>query len=226
VPRVLLYGYDLSHYVQAAERMLAFKRVPHRRVPVPYHDKRALIAATGQDYVPALIWDGRYVPWSELSDFLERRVPEPALYPAGARGLARVLENWGHQVIEERVWKLIVGRMAATIPDPVERWVFEEMQTRSRGSLALMDGRRAEFRRDLAAYLALIEEMLGERDWILGEPSLADLGIYGSLAPLALVGERIPSRFRTVAAWYARVRSIPSTETSRGPVVPRSTHRR
>jgi glutathione S-transferase len=220
-PRVLLYGYDLSHYAVAAERMLAFKRVPHRRVPVPYHDKRGLIAATGQDYIPALLWDGRFVVWSDLADFLERSVPEPALYPAGDRGLARVLENWGHQVIEERVWKLVVGRMGATLPDPVERWVFEEIQTRSRGSLELMDRRRAEFRRDLAAYLTMIEDLLRDRSWILGEPSLADFGIYGSLAPLARVGERIPAKYRGVRAWLDRVRSIPSAETSRGPVAVR-----
>jgi glutathione S-transferase len=108
--------------------------------------------------------------------------------------------------------------MGATIVDPVERWVFEEIQTRSRGSLDLMNRRRAEFRRDLAAYLTLIEDLLRDRRWILGEPSAADFGIYGSLAPLARVGERIPSQYPAVHAWLDRVRSIPSTETSRGPV--------
>jgi glutathione S-transferase len=216
-PRVELYGYDLSHYVVAAERMLAFKEVPHRRVPVAYHDKRALLAATGQDYVPALLWDGRFVPWNEIADFLERVRPTPTLYPEGQRGTARALESWGHQVLEERVWRTVVTRVPRTLPDPVERWVFEEMQTRARGPFTLLDHRRAEFRRDLEELLTIVEELVTDREWVLGAPSLADFGIYGALAPLALVGERPAARFRALRRWLARVARIPSTEERRRP---------
>jgi glutathione S-transferase len=214
-PRVELYGYDLSPYVVAVERMLAYTQVPHVRVPVAYHDKRALLAATGQDYVPALLWEGRFVRWDEIPEFLERVRPEPALFPAGQKGTARALEDWGHQVLEERVWRTVVTRIARTLTDPVERWVFEEMQSRVRGSFELLDRRRAEFRRDLEEHLAIVEEMVTDREWVLGSASVADFGIFGALAPLALVGERPAARFGALRRWMNRVQRIPSTEERR-----------
>ncbi len=81
--RPLLYSMDISHYCIAADRMLAFKGVEFDIRPVPYHDKQELIKATGQDYVPTLIWDGKTVTWSEIPDFLEGVRPTPTFYPWG-----------------------------------------------------------------------------------------------------------------------------------------------
>jgi len=53
--RPQLFSEPFSHYCAAAERMLAFKKIPFDRVYVSYHDKAELIAATGQDYVPTLM---------------------------------------------------------------------------------------------------------------------------------------------------------------------------
>ncbi|TLZ79636.1 MAG: hypothetical protein E6K07_03345 [Methanobacteriota archaeon] len=75
--RPLLYSMDISHYCIAADRMLAFKGVEFDIRPVPYHDKQELIKATGQDYVPTLIWDGKTVTWSEIPDFLEGKASRP-----------------------------------------------------------------------------------------------------------------------------------------------------
>ena len=208
LPR-LYYG-PWSHYCVSAERMLAFKRIPVERVPVPYHDKRALLQATGQDYIPALRWDGRTVPWHEIPQFLETTRPEPTLYPDGQQGLAELLEDWGHQVLEERVWRYVVTRVGATFPDEHERWVFEEMQTRSRGPFHVMDARREEFRTDLNAHLAMLEASLGTRNWLLGQPSLADFGVYGGLAPLVLVEQRLPAEFPNLGAWWKRVEALPA----------------
>jgi len=55
--RPLLYSMPISHYCISADRMLAFKGVPFDTRYVPYHDKSDLIKATGQDYVPTLVWD-------------------------------------------------------------------------------------------------------------------------------------------------------------------------
>jgi len=209
-PRPKLYGYPISHYCISAERMLAFKGIPYDSVYVPYHDKRELIRATGQDYVPALVWDGRFVPWDQIPDFLEEEQPHPTLYPGGARGLAHTLENWGHQVIEERVWRYVVTRVPPVLKDDQERWVFEEMQTRARGPWSVLELRREEFRADMEKHIQLIEEMLDRREWLLESPSLADFGVYGGLSPLFAVGDRIPSRFRRTQAWCHRIEALGS----------------
>lgn len=203
-----LFGYPISHYCVSAERMLAFKEIPFDPVYVPYHDKQELIRATGQDYVPALLWDGRAVSWAEIPDFLERTVPEPTLFPDGRKGLARTIEDWGHQVLEERVWRYVVTSVPRLLTDEVERWVFEELQTRARGPWSQLEHRREEFGREMQAHLQFVEEMLDGRAWFLGAPSVADFGVYGGLSPLLTVGEEIPERFSRIREWAARIQGL------------------
>lgn len=188
--------------------MLAFKGIDSEIVQVPYHDKRELIEATGQDYVPALNWKGKIVEWFNIPDFLEEAKPNPTLYPGGQKGLSIALENWGHQVLEERVWRYVVTKVPPTFKDDHERWVFEELQTRARGPWHVLEARREEFRNDMLSYLGIVNSILKGRDWVLGQPSLADFGIYGALSPLLTIGEKVPDEFPELSAWMNRVESI------------------
>ena len=207
-PARLLYYSPVSHYCVAAERMLRFKRLNYRVVPVSYHDHQRVLADTGQDYVPALREGEEVVTWAAIPDHLEREAPTPTLYPGGQRGLARAIENWGHQVLEERVWRYVVTRIPAALGSEAERWVFEELQVRSRGPWKLLQRRRPEFRRDLIAHLRIVEEMLRGRDWILGAPSLADFGVFGSLSPLVTAGEPWPAPLPALRRWYRRIEAL------------------
>ena len=56
--------------------------------------------------------------------------------------------------------------------------------------------------------LAMVEAMLEGKDWMLGTPSLADFGIYGSMSPLLTVGEKIPKEFPRLAAWTKRIQDL------------------
>lgn len=209
VARPTLFTMPISHYCISAERMLAFKGVTAERVRVPYHDKRELLRRTGQDYVPALLWDNTFVPWSEIPRWLDAKIPSPPLFPPGQEGLAETLENWGHQVLEERVWRAVVTHIPPVLADDHERWVFEEMQTRSRGSFALLALREKEYREDLAGYLGMVDRMLEGRPWILGEPSVADFGIYGGLSPLLTAGESLPAHLGNLQRWSDRIGALP-----------------
>ncbi|MCI4348055.1 MAG: glutathione S-transferase family protein [Thermoplasmata archaeon] len=214
--RPRLFGYPTSHYCISAERMLAFKGIDYESVRVPYHDKRELIRITGQDYVPALTWNGEIVTWEKIPDFLEAKRPRPTFFPGGDLGLPRTLENWGHEVLEERVWRYVVTRVPPLISDETERWVFEEMQTRSRGPWSMLELRREEFRLDMEKYIQLIEEMLHGHEWLLETPSLADFGVFGGLSPLLAVGEEIPARFPRTRAWSDRIRGLGGAPISPG----------
>ena len=198
----------ISHWCVSADRMLAFKGESFDTEYVPYHDKRELIAATGQDYVPTLMWNGKPVMWYDIPDFLESKRPKPTLYPYGNKGLAVALEQWSHAVVEEKVWRYVVTKVPPVLRDDHERWVFEEMQTRARGPWHVLENRRKEFRQDMEKEFARVEAMLEGRDWILGEPSLADFGIYGSLSPLLTVGEEIPKEFPNIRAWAKRIQAL------------------
>jgi len=214
----VLYGMPMSHYCTCADRVLAFKGVPTRSVVVPYHDKRELIAATGQDYVPALVWDGRVVPWREIADDVERAIPRPTLYPDGQKALAIAVDNWGHLVLEEAVWRAVVTLVPARLADDVERWVFEEIQNRVRGPWHVLEMRRAEYREEMLRLLGLVDAMVADRPWILGAPSLADFGVYGGLSPLLFAGERVPSELPHLAAWVERIESLAAARAPKAPV--------
>ena len=202
------YGMSISHYCVAIDRMLAYKGLRVTSVPVPYHDKTELLRETGQDYVPALLWDGVVVPWKEIPAFLEAQQPTPTLYPGTWGPTATVLEDWGHQVLEEKVWRAIVTEVPPVFADARERWVFEEMQTRARGPWHVLLQRRAEFEAEAVSALAMVDRMLADRAWILGEPSVADFGIFGSLSPWLTVGRRIPPELPHLARWVDRIRSL------------------
>lgn len=206
--RPSMYLEPFSHYCVSADRMLAFKGVAYDPINVPYHDKEALLKATGQDYVPTLIWDGKPVFWYDIPDFLEKTHPNPTLYPWGQKGLAAVLEHWGHQVLEERVWRYVVTKVPPKLGSDLERWVFEEMQTRARGPWHVLEMRRDEFKEDMVKHLAMVDAILDGRDWILGQPSLADFGIYGGMYPLLFIGEKVPPSLPRLAKWVDRVAAL------------------
>lgn len=208
-PVRLFYG-PWSHYAVCAELQLAMKGLDADLVVVPYHDKTELIAATGQDYIPALDWHGTVVPWTDIPSFLEKEQPVPSLYPPGQKGVATLLERWGHDVLEEKVWRYAVAKVPETISDPRERWVFEEIQNRVRGPWHLLVSRRAEFLADLSEELAWVDTALEGKEWLLGTPSLADCGVYGGLSPMRWVGEEVPERFGNLRRWVERVELLRS----------------
>ncbi|MGC2205846.1 MAG: glutathione S-transferase family protein [Thermoplasmata archaeon] len=206
--KVRLFYHPISHYCVSAERMLRYKGVRFELVYAPYHDHQELLRVSGQDYIPTLLWNGKVVTWGEIASFLDRVRPKPTLIPTGKAGLARTLENWGHLVLEERVWGAVVTRVPPVMQDDEERWVFEEMQTRARGPWHVLESRRKEFTAELLPFFAMVDSMLEGREWILDEPTVADFGIYGGLSPWRTVGEKIPARFAHVARWVSRIEKL------------------
>jgi glutathione S-transferase len=84
-PEPLLWHIWISHYSEKARWALDVKRVPHRRRAVPggFHMVAALLVTHGESYTfPILELDGEAISDStEIIGALERRQPEPALYP-------------------------------------------------------------------------------------------------------------------------------------------------
>ncbi len=106
------------------------------------------------------------------------------------------------------MWRAVVTEVPPTLKSDTERWVFEEMQTRARGPWTVLQDRKAEFVRELGPYFALVDSMLEGREWLLGEPTVADFGVYGGLSPWTTVGRKVPSRYRQLARWMQRIRNL------------------
>lgn len=206
-----LHGWPLSHWCVSAEKMLDLKGIPYERVHAPYGDHTKVIELSGQDYIPWLeTAPGKGLVWHQIPDFLEKERPTPTLYPGGSRATCRLVEDWAHQVVEEAVWKYVCADVPATIADSRERWIFVEMQERKRGPLEVMAHRKPEFLAGVEHVCGLAQDQLGDNPYLLGEaPSLADLALWGSLAPLWLTGNAIPARFERLRAWQQRVAKTP-----------------
>ncbi|MEA3201655.1 MAG: hypothetical protein QOE90_3083 [Thermoplasmata archaeon] len=212
---VLLYGLDLSHHVVKAKRILGYKGIRYQFQYAPYHDRQDLLAVSGQDYVPYLLWEDHGVKWHDIPDFLEQKVPTPTIYPKGTRNLARMLESWSHEVVEEMVWRVVAPDARKTFADPREAWVFEELQMRKRGDLDEMALAKPKHLKAMIATLKPADDRLAESSYLLGEePSLADFALYGATNPLPYTGNPVPRELPNLAAWRSRVEKVaPLLET-------------
>lgn len=79
-----LHQFRFSHFNEKARWALAYKGCDvARKNYLPGPHAGAIRKLSGQTQTPVLAWDGTIVSGSEaIIDFLEREVPEPALYPA------------------------------------------------------------------------------------------------------------------------------------------------
>lgn len=203
------YQEPFSHWCVKAKKILDYKKIQYETKNVGYHDKRELIKATGQDYVPALVNNGKVVTYLDIPDFLEGQHPQPTIYPDGTKALTRALENWAHYRLEEIVWRYVVADFPKTFKDDLERWVFVEIQELKRGPLELMEARRPAFKSDMEEHLQILEDMLADHRFLLTEkPSLADFATFGALSPLSYSGNSLPERFVRLQAWHKSIDQI------------------
>jgi glutathione S-transferase len=150
-----LYAIPRSTNVERVALAMAHKGLEADVVMLDPADREPVVEASGQPLVPVLEDDGWVVADSSaIIEHLERRFPEPALFPAGASARAelRVFVEWFN-----RVWKRPPNELAAELerPEPDE---------------ARMLALAAEMR----ASLDLFEGLLDGRDHLLGAFSAAD----------------------------------------------------
>ncbi|MCA1812478.1 MAG: glutathione S-transferase family protein [Halobacteriales archaeon] len=208
-PKVTLYQERYSHHCVKAAKLLDFKGIDHEVREVGYHDKRELLKASQQDYVPWLQWGDEGVAWDKLVDFVEAKVPKPSAYPPGLEGPARILEQWSHDVLEERVWRYVRPEVGVTFSDPIERWVFEEIQHWKRGPVEESKAKQPQFLADMTQHLARLETCLDGRDFLLADaPCVADFAAFGAIFPLTYVGQDIPREFAKLRSWNQRLAKV------------------
>jgi glutathione S-transferase len=204
-----LFQEPFSHWCVKARKILDYKQIKYEVKNVGYHDKRELMKATGQDYVPALVHEGKIVTYPDVPDYLEKLVPNPSIYPNGTKALAKAIEDWAHYRLEDIVWRYCVVDFPQTFKDDLERWVFVEMQELKRGPLELLRTRRPALKADMESHLEIVQGLLSNHKFLLSEtPSLADFATFGAISPLYYAGDRIPSSLTKLQTWYSAIDSI------------------
>jgi glutathione S-transferase len=94
VAKPVLYHIEISHYNEKARWALDYKQVPHeRRAPPPMLHTFWALALTRKPTFPVLRLNGKAIGDStRIIEELERRYPEPALYPEDPAERTRALE--------------------------------------------------------------------------------------------------------------------------------------
>ncbi len=142
---------------------------------------------------------------------LERRFPQPTLFPDGNAGLAWSLGMWADRPFFQNTVNLVFGSLADQVPKE-----FREDREQLRGQKFDVDAMKAaipQMRDQLRAHVDWIEAQLGDgRTCLLGNlPGLADVNAYmniwyvrGNLPDAGKLFERFPK----MLAWEQRLKAI------------------
>ena len=206
---IVLYDEDYSPYCGKIRKLMEYKGLRYRTIPVPYHDKRRLLKETGQDYVPFLRDGTKGVPWTRAVDHLERIRPEPTAYPDGLRAACKILEAWEYDWFEDRFWGLVAPFLERTFTDEVERWNFTETWERAYGPFEPVRKDPSPVWESLSPSLSMLESCLRGRDFLLADaPSAFDFAIYGDVHAAEVARVRLPATYPRLRSWYRRVDAL------------------
>jgi stringent starvation protein A len=201
---IRLYRFAFSTNVERVALALAHKGLEVESVEVDPGDRSPLLELSGQELVPVLV-DGDTVVTDSvrIMAYLERRFPDPPLFPAGAAARAEVeiFLDWFN-----RAWK----REPNLIAEAIER-----------GAGAGEDVDRWSAR--LQRRLELFEGLLGGREHLFGEFGAADCAAWPFLRYAAgidpdddevfhqVLHDRmaLDARHTRLRAWIARVGARP-----------------
>jgi glutathione S-transferase len=151
---------------------------------------------------------------------LERRFPEPPLFPEGFRGLAAATAMWTDKTFFQSTVNLVFGSLADKVP---QEFIADREKLRgAKFDVAAMTAAIPQMRDQFRANVDWIEAQLGDgRAWMCGEhASLADVNAYMNVwyVRTNLSGlDDMLAEFPAVGVWEARMRAIghgKSTEIS------------
>ena len=202
--RPTLWHLKVSPYNEKARWALDYKRVPHvRRAVTPVRHDIVSRGVGGRGTMPVLVTDGRAIgDSSEIVEELERRSPEPPLYPAdpAERSRALALEELFDEELGPHMRRLVLHHAlrdadllrGAFLPDlrllprPVGRAIFPLIRSKVRSDFRISDRTVEEAFGKIADVGARMQAELGPSGYLVGDSfSVADLGLAALCAPAA-----------------------------------------
>jgi glutathione S-transferase len=217
---LILHSYDASPFTQRALRMLGIKNLNWSWVETPMMPpKDDLLALTGgYRGTPVLqIGSDVFIDSQLIAAELERRYPQPSLFPAGNPGLAFMLVKWGDSFFRNGL-KIILSIAAASWPEAFRedrRQLFHDIDFSSvSGDLGFA---RAQFR----AHAFLLERQLADGRQFIGGPSpgLADAQAHPFVwlmrVALPEVAAGLLDDMTHLCAWERRVSELGEGRRSR-----------
>lgn len=214
MPDILLHHYDNSPFSEKVRVCLGIKGLAWGAVeqPVIMPKPQLLPLTGGYRRIPVMqIGADVYCDSVLIVRELERRYPEPTLFPDGNRGLAQAIALWTDRSMFQAAVVVIFGNLAEHV-DPAfirdrEALSGQPFDT-ARMRLAI-----PHMTAQLRAHVALIAEQLADgRAFLSGDrPGLVDANVYYNLWFLQNAYPPSASLFADVglvADWFGRVKAI------------------
>jgi len=142
---------------------------------------------------------------------LERRFPQPTLFPRGYEGLASATAMWTDRSFFQSTVNLVFGSLADRVP---QEFIADREKLRgAKFDVPAMTSAIPQMRDQFRAHVQWIETQLGDgRSWLAGDQaSLCDVNAYmniwyvrGNLPDAATLFGRFPK----MQAWEERVKGI------------------
>jgi glutathione S-transferase len=204
----VLWHLKVSHYNEKARWALDYKGLPHvRRAAVPGRHSAVARGLTGGSTLPVLVMDGRAIGDStHIIEALERKCPEPALYPSDPADRKRALELedffdeelgphtrllFLHHALPDP--KLVLGAFVPDLHGPryaIARTTFPVVRRRVKADFGINAERVALAYGKLAAAGMRFRAELQPSGYLVGrEFSVADLTLAALMAPIVAPSE-------------------------------------
>jgi glutathione S-transferase len=193
--------------------MLAIKQLAWRSVQTPLVPPKADLEALTGGYrgVPVLQAGADiYVDSQLIALEIERRHPDPTLFPSPGSGMPLALGTWGDALYRAAL-TIVLATTASRWPEAFRRdreFLFQDID------FATVGARLPQARAQLRAHVALIEQQLLDGRAFLGgaAPGLTDLQSYPFLWLLRGIVPQVAAGllddFARLAAWEARLAAL------------------
>lgn len=195
-----LHGVNLSPYVRKTRVALAEKGIDYDLIPVmPFGPSDEYLKISPLGKIPCYQEGDFTLPDSSaILAYLERKQPEPALYPSDPQQFARAL--WYEEYSDTRLTE-------ACITAFIQR-VIQKMMGKESDEAAVAKSLEEK----VPAAFGYLENELADRDFLAGGGfSIADIAVGSILVNFAHGGETVDaSRWPRLADYVSRVHGRPS----------------
>lgn len=216
MPDIILHHYyeQASPFSERVRLVLGLKGLSWASVLTGYVPPRPHldILTGGYRRIPVLqIGADVYCDTRCIVDELERRWPDPTVYPNGERGLSAMLTSWAHGPMLTHAFCLYVGTDSDRIPDD---YIQDRIEiTEGAFDVARLKAAAPVLQDQVRAQLDWIESQLNDgRDFLLGASvGLADITAYQNVWFLNEVCSKwtaLVTPFPYLRRWMERVKSI------------------
>lgn len=214
---IIFHHYPASPFSEKIRLIFGYKKLAWKSVLIPnISPKPELLALTGGYRKTPVLQMGAdvYCDTALICDVLEHLQPEPALYPAGIKGAARITAQWADSTLFWAAMAYNLGpkgaaAMFAGAPPEVAKAFGDDRKQMSMGMTRL---RTPDATAAYRSYLRRIANMLDGQDFLLGSaPCVADFSVYH---PLWFTRTRVPvvadilNHTPGVLAWMDRMAAI------------------